>query len=133
MAPYTGDSSDIVFCDVPKFSAGFAGTLQPGACGNNAAEQINDLYHLVVNSWTDTQIVIGAIDYDGYSGSFGTLANGDPIAVLVFNPQTNTGPAVITCTVGAGPCTVPEPSTASMLTSALLVLLCVLGVRRFSS
>lgn len=87
---YTGDSAYIAFNDGTKFSAGFVGTFEGAA--------VNDLVTLVVQSWTDSQIVLG-----GFSGSWGsngwTLSNGDQIQVYIWNAQTGAGPAVIATTV----------------------------------
>ncbi len=93
-SPYTGDSSSIKLVDGTLFSAGFVGTFQ------GTAE--NDLLTLVVNSWTDSQIVLG-----GFSGSWGAngwkLNNGDQVELYVWNAQTGAGPATITTTVTTQP------------------------------
>ena len=70
MAPYTGDSYYISFFDLrtspPGWQAGYTG--------------YNDTITLIVNSWTNTKIVLG-----GFSGAWGesgydyTLSVGDPI------------------------------------------------------
>jgi hypothetical protein len=134
MSPYTGNSSDILFADCTGslgigFSAGFVGT-NPGlsACSIPPGGGVDDDYGLIVNSWSDMQIVLGGIDYNGASSTFGTLVNGDTVEVLVFNPQTGAGPADITCTVGDGTCTaapvstIPEPPAFSLLGAGLLAL-----------
>jgi hypothetical protein len=132
-APYTGNSSDIVFADCTGslgigFSAGFAGT-NPGlpSCGIPPGGGVNDVYALIVNSWSDMQIILGGINYNGASSVFGRLVNGDTVEVLVFNPQTGAGPGDITCTVGDGTCTagtpsVPEPPAILLLGAGLLTL-----------
>lgn len=135
MSPYTGDSSYILFTDCTGslgtgFGAGFVGTNPGvGACNIPPGGSINDLYGLVVNSWADSEIVLGGIDYNGFSSSFGTLVNGDTVEVLVFNPQTNAGPGEITSTVGAG---VPEPS-AFLLSGAGMLTLFFIRRRRTRS
>ncbi len=101
-APYTGDSDYISFFDLrtnpPGWQAGYTG--------------YNDTITLIVNSWTNTKIVLG-----GFSGAWGesgfdyTLAVGDPIEVQVWNPQTGEGPSNIYSTVSTEP-------TTSTLTSA---------------
>ena len=89
MSPYTGNSGNILFADCTdlKFSAGFAGT-NPGVCGIPPGGGVDDVYGLIVNSWSNMQIILGGIDYNGASSIFGTLVNGDTVEVLVFNPQT---------------------------------------------
>lgn len=133
MSPYTGDSTDILFADCTGslgfgFSAGFVGT-NPGvsACHIPPGGSVFDDYGLIVNSWADSEITLGGIDYNGFSSTFGTLVNGDTVQVLVFNPQTGAGPGEITCTVGDGTCTavtptVPEPSAVLLSGAGLLTL-----------
>ncbi len=75
--PYTGDSNYLEFADITK--------------GWGAGYNI-DAVTLIVNSWEDSQIVLG-----GFSGSWGssnwTLDIGDKVEVLVWNPQSGNGPA----------------------------------------
>lgn len=90
-AGYTGDSSSILFVDETSgWSGGFAGTFQGSG--------VDDLVTLVVNSWTDSQIVLG-----GFAGAWGsgnwTLHAGDQIKVYVWNAQTGAGPAMIATSV----------------------------------
>ena len=102
MAPYTGDSYYISFFDLrtspPGWQAGYTG--------------YNDTITLIVNSWTNTKIVLG-----GFSGAWGesgydyTLSVGDPIEAQVWNPQSDLGPSNIYSTVVA-------EKTTTTLTSA---------------
>jgi hypothetical protein len=107
-APYTGDSPYISFFDLrtspPGWQAGYTG--------------YNDTITLIVNSWTNTKIVLGgfsgAWDESGYDY---TLAVGDPIEVQVWNPQSGLGPSNIDSTVVAEKTTTtltssPNPSTS---------------------
>ncbi len=107
-APYTGDSDYIAFWDLrtspPGWQAGYTG--------------YNDTITLIVNSWTNTKIVLGgfsgAWDESGYDY---TLAVGDPIEVQVWNPQSGLGPSNIYSTVVAEKTTTtltsaPNPSTS---------------------
>jgi hypothetical protein len=95
--PYTGDSPYISFND-------FTRSWQGGYPGNTVT--------LVVNSWEDSQIVLG-----GFSGAFSQfgLGIGDHIGVYVWNPQSGIGPAHRNGKVTALPTTVeltssPNPS-----------------------
>jgi hypothetical protein len=102
MAPYVGDSYYISFFDnrvnPPGWQAGYTG--------------YNDTITLIVNSWTNTKIVLG-----GFSGAWDqagydyTLSVGDPIEVQVWNPQSGLGPSNIYSTVVA-------EKTTTTLTSA---------------
>jgi len=105
--PYTGDSYYISFFDLrtnpPGWEAGYTG--------------YNDTITLIVNSWSNTKIVLG-----GFSGAWGeagydyTLAVGDPVEVQVWNPQTDAGPSDFYSTVSTVPTKTaltssPNPST----------------------
>jgi hypothetical protein len=107
-AAYTGDSDYISFFDLrtdpPGWQAGYTG--------------YNDTITLIVNSWTNTKIVLG-----GFSGAWGeagydyTLNVGDPVEVQVWNPQTDAGPSTFDSTVSAEPTKTaltssPNPSTS---------------------
>lgn len=120
--PYTGNSNFIILTNVTKgWSAGYTGPCGFGFCFDSVG--------LVVNSWTDSEIVLG-----GFSGAWGannwTLDNGNFEQVVVGNPQVGT--PIITgsdtlssnaaefCTivgVGPTPCSssVPEPATLVLL------------------
>ena len=103
-APYTGDSNFISLEDQtanPGWQAGYA--------------PFNDTVTLIVNSWTNSKIVLG-----GFSGAWGThnytLAVGDSEQVEVWNAQTGAGPSTVYVTVSAEPTTTtltssPNPST----------------------
>src|ERR1022692_5015271 len=106
-APYTGDSNYISFFDLrsnpPGWQAGYSG--------------YNDTITLIVNSWSNTKIVLG-----GFSGAWGeagfdyTLGVGDPVEVQVWNPQTGAGPSNFDSTVSTVPTKTgltssPNPST----------------------
>ena len=106
-APYTGDSDYISFFDLrtnpPGWQAGYSG--------------YNDTITLIVNSWSNTKIVLG-----GFSGAWGeagfdyTLGVGDPVEVQVWNPQTGAGPSNFDSTVNTEPTKTaltssPNPST----------------------
>ncbi len=86
-SPYTGDSDYISLLDQtasPPWQAGYA--------------PYNDTVTLIVQKWTDTQIVLG-----GFSGQWGgfnyVLTVGDSEQIEVWNPQTGAGPAEFTTTV----------------------------------
>jgi len=101
MQPYNGDSNFLAFND------GTAG-WQAGYAPDGNAEG------LIVNSWTDTQIVLG-----GFSGNFGEQFLPDvkdKIWISVWNPQSGVGPSVKRGTVAPVPTTMtlsssPNPST----------------------
>jgi hypothetical protein len=109
-APYTGDSNYISFLDTtasPGWQAGYDGCLL-GFC-------TTDTVTLIVNSWTNTKIVLG-----GFSGAWGTfnyvLNVGDSVQISVFDAQTSAGPAQVTVTVETEKTTTtlgstPNPST----------------------
>ncbi len=109
-APYTGDSNYISFLDTtaqPGWQGGYDGCLL-GFC-------TTDTVTLIVNSWTNTKIVLG-----GFSGAWGTLnyvlTKGDSVQVSVFDAQTASGPAQVTVTVNLEKTTTtlastPNPST----------------------
>jgi hypothetical protein len=130
LAPYIAQSNNhIIFDDRTRgFSAGFAGLLPAGCCGNPSAGFANDLYTLTVSLWSDSEIIVGGLQYNGFANVFGTLANGDLIDIYVFNAQTNEGPGHISCIVGAGGCSnggvaaVPEPSSLALIGSAICIL-----------
>ncbi|MGA7686071.1 MAG: Ig-like domain-containing protein [Terriglobales bacterium] len=105
-APYTGDSYFISFFDLktgePSWQAGYSG--------------YNDTITLIVNSWTNTKIVLG-----GFSGAWDqagydyTLGVGDSVEVQVWNPQTSEGPSNFYSAVSTEPTTTaiassPNPS-----------------------
>jgi uncharacterized repeat protein (TIGR03803 family) len=98
--PYAGDSDSIVFNDVT--GSWQAGYTPSGNCVT-----------LIVNSWTDSQIVLGG--FSGcYGGSFVLHAN-DKISIGVWNAQTGLGPGTKKTTVGLKTTTTlassPNPST----------------------
>lgn len=110
-APYTGDSNYISLLDMtaqPGWQAGYDGCLL-GFC-------TTDTVTLIVNSWTNSKIVLG-----GFSGAWGThnyiLNKGDSVQLSVFDAQTGSGPAQVTVTVNGEKSTTtlastPNPSTA---------------------
>jgi uncharacterized protein (TIGR03437 family) len=90
-APYTGNSAYIALFDVTtNWQAGNVGCLE-GPCENDAVT-------LIVQSWQDSEIVLG-----GFSGAWGsniwTLNKGDEVQIDVWNAQSASGPASITTTV----------------------------------
>lgn len=107
-APYTGDSNYISLLDTTAgWQGGYDGCLL-GFC-------TTDTVTLIVNSWTNTKIVLG-----GFSGAWGTLnyvlTKGDSVQVSVFDAQTASGPAQVTVTVNGEKTTTtlastPNPST----------------------
>jgi len=109
-APYTGDSDYISVWDRtpdPGFQAGYDGCLM-GFC-------TTDTVTLIVNSWTNTKIVLGG--FSGQWGMFGYVLNkGDSVQIDVFDAQTSAGPAQVTVTVAGEKTTTtlnstPNPST----------------------
>jgi len=109
-APYTGDSDYISVWDTtpdPGFQAGYEGCLM-GFC-------TTDTVTLIVNSWTNTKIVLGG--FSGQWGMFGyVLQKGDSVQIDVFDAQTSAGPAQVTLTVDGEKTTTtltstPNPST----------------------
>ncbi len=96
-SPYTGDSAYIAFFDVTKpWEAGYAGPCPTALISTcQGASTINNAVTLVVQSWSDSSIVLG-----GFSGAWGsnnsTLDNGDEVQVYVWNAQSGSGPASIT-------------------------------------
>jgi hypothetical protein len=116
---YTGDSSYISFTDVnANWEAGFAGPCPPvfDGCGGNSS--IDDSVTLIVESWTNSSIVLG-----GFSGAWGssnwTLGSGDEVQIDVWNAQSGAGPAPITTSV-AGPA--PEPGSLALVGGAIVLL-----------
>ena len=105
--PYAGDSSFIRFADMTQgnWTAGFEGTFQ----GN--AE--TDLVALVVNSWTDSQIVLGG--FGGAWGSYGwQLKAGDQVSFSVWNAETGGAPASVTTTVVGSPIPALQITTSNI-------------------
>jgi len=96
MNPYSGDSNFLAFNDgTGGWQAGYA----PDGNGEG----------LIVNSWTDTQIVLG-----GFSGNFGEQYLPhikDKIWISVWNAQSGAGPSVKKGSVAAVPTTVSLSST----------------------
>lgn len=121
-SPYTGNSNFIILSNWTKgWAAGYTGPCRFGNCF--------DAVGLIVNSWTDSEIVLG-----GFSGAWGannwTLDNGNFEQIVVGNPQAGipiiTGSDALSsnasefCTivgVGPTPCSssVPEPATLGLL------------------
>jgi hypothetical protein len=98
-APYTGDSDFIAFNDGTKhWQAGYT--------------KYNDTVTLIVQSWTNTKIVLG-----GFSGAWGThnytLSVGDKVQIQVWNAETLAGPADKSTTVSAAPTTISLKSSAN--------------------
>jgi hypothetical protein len=110
-SPYTGDSPNIVLFDGTEFSAGFVGTIPAGTYGTlkfPVATAFTDIYGLVVNSWTDTEIILGGIIYNSGATS-GTLTNGDEVSIYVNNSGFS---GTCTVVVGSGTgCTCPTNMT----------------------
>lgn len=116
-SPYTGDSSYLDIGDHTKdWAAGCVGC------------QVT----LVVDSWTDTTIVLG-----GFAGAWGapnplnpgttwTLSPGDVLHINVWDPANPPSPVTITTTVGA----VPEPGSLAMLGGGTLAFFTMLWFRR---
>lgn len=87
-APYDGDSPYIQIADLTGgWNAGNDGTLSSGSCTTSSD---GDLVTLDVTSWTNTEIVISAVD--GWYGWW-TFSSGDQLQVEVWNAETATGPA----------------------------------------
>ena len=107
-APYTGDTNYISLTDEtasPGWQAGYA--------------PYNDTVTLIVQRWTDTQIVLG-----GFSGGWGEfnwiLTVGDSEQIEVWNAQTGAGPAQIYTTIVGETTTTtltsaPNPSAAGQV------------------
>jgi hypothetical protein len=120
---YTGNSAYIALFDLTN------GSWQAGNIGSLEGVYENDWVTLIVNSWTDSKIVLG-----GFSGSWGqnslgetpsgnwTLRVGDQELIEVWNAQSGAGPATISTTVGstAG---APEPGQLSLLAMGVTILL----------
>ena len=84
-SPYSGDSDYIELADL---TGGWnAGWHEPG-------QSASDIVTLVVESWTDSHIIVGGFagDYGGSRFDF-NLHPGDELRVRVWNPQTSCGPA----------------------------------------
>jgi triacylglycerol esterase/lipase EstA (alpha/beta hydrolase family) len=82
-SPYSGDSNYIaVGNNTQVWQAGYTGPCN--SCAYGTCGYCYDTYSLIVNSWTDSQIVLG-----GFTGG-GTLNNGDSIQIVVGNPQAGT-------------------------------------------
>ena len=116
-SPYTGDSPNIVLFDGTEFSAGFVGTIPAGTYGTltfPVATAFSDVYGLVVNSWTDTEIILGGINYNGVATS-GTLTNGDDVSIYVNNSGFS-GTCTVVVGSGAG-CTSPTNTTGGNSTA----------------
>ena len=109
LAAYSGDSNYISF----NMSSGW----QAGYAPNGNVVGLN------ISSWTDNQIVVNGFGY-AYGWYNWYLTNGDHVTINVFNPQTGSGPAAFTSTVGvANVAAVPEPETYALMTIGLLGLL----------
>ena len=130
-SPYTGNSSYIALFDLDNhapdgWSAGFDGIFPGGFLpGVPASTPVFDAVTLIVNSWSDSSIVLG-----GFSGAFGfdgwTLSHGDEIEIFVWNAQTGIGPASIVCFVD-GACAstatqTPEPGSLALVGAAIGLL-----------
>jgi len=109
MAPYTGDSEYILMFDETggDWSAGYASsTYFMGVCC--------DAVTMVVESWTDTSIVLG-----GFAGGFDTngwdLNVGDQLEFYLWNAQTDAGPAMF------GAVVTPEPASWTLIGVGLLL------------
>ena len=83
---YSGDSNFIAFNDVSK-------SWQAGYNGNATG--------LIVESWTDSQIVLGGFDVVCCGGSLGLGSSnaGDTVNINVWNAQSGSGPASIVTSV----------------------------------
>jgi protein involved in polysaccharide export with SLBB domain len=87
-APYNGDSPYLEIADLTtNWTAGYI--------NNGSPNQVT----LDITSWTNTQIVI-----QGFTGAYGqnnwVLNPGDQVEVEVWNPQSDSGPATYTLTIG---------------------------------
>jgi hypothetical protein len=115
MSPYTGDSGSILVYDATvPWSGGFSGTFPGGyaVCGASPCS-FTDTVTLVVDSWTNTKIVLG-----GFAGAYGSpyvLTPGDSVSLFVLNGDAS---ASITTTVA----TTPEPSSVYFMLAAVIVL-----------
>ncbi|MGA9946332.1 MAG: hypothetical protein WBP75_14995 [Candidatus Cybelea sp.] len=88
MQPYNGDSCCLQF------------TMTNEKCGNTwQAGMTGELVTLNVTRWTNNRIVI-----QGFTGEYGqncwVLHAGDPVAIEVWNAQSQSGPALWDATVG---------------------------------
>ena len=103
---YSGDSGSIAFFDLDHnapdgWSGGFVGTFPGGfLAGVPNPVGVDDAVGLIIDSWTDSTIVLG-----GFSGAYGSngwiLNNGDDVELFVWNAQTGSGPATISTVVGS--------------------------------
>jgi hypothetical protein len=94
-APYIGNSAYIALYDVTGvWVAGYVGPGSGAECGSS----VDDGVTLIVDYWSDSEIVIG-----GWSGLWGdfdyVLKAGDTETVCVWNAQSGAGPAVKTVLV----------------------------------
>lgn len=127
---YTGNSAYIALFDETN------GSWQGGNIGSLEGVFENDWVTLIVNSWTDSKIVLG-----GFSGAWGqnslgetpsgdwTLRVGDQELIEVWNAQSGVGPATISTTVGS----VPEPGQLGLLVIGAFTLLTFRRQRRSKS
>jgi hypothetical protein len=89
-APYIGNSAYIAMYDVT--GVWVAGYIGPGS-GTECGSSTDDGVTLIVDSWSDSEIVLG-----GWSGLWGdldfVLEPGDTEIVCIWNAQSGAGPAV---------------------------------------
>lgn len=117
---YSGDSSYISFSDVNRnWEAGFTGACPAAFNGCDGVTFIDDALGLVVDSWSDSSVMLGGFSGPWGSSGFGCspacdLAAGDQVVIFIWNPQTGTEAGSITATVG-GVASVPEPSSLALL------------------
>ena len=99
--PATCDSNEhhgLVLFDGTEFSAGFTGHIPAGTYGTLVlppGTSFTDTYELKIASWSNTEIVLNGIDYEGSSSCCGILAAGDAVSFFVFKDDARSR----TCTV----------------------------------
>jgi N-acetylneuraminic acid mutarotase len=104
LAAYTGESPYIGIWDVTQadWSAGYG----------------EDLVGLNVESWTNTQIVLGG--YTGsYYGTYWSIAAGDSLTLEIWNANSGNGPAACTGIVVGGAATTCPTSLATVAMPSL--------------